>query len=63
LAAKLKQAGISFETNTSMDEMLALGMKSAPMLRVSDNLGEALLDFSEANEWLNTLKEALPYGH
>lgn len=49
LEKKMEQAGISFEVNTSVDDMLALGMRQAPMLRVDDEL----LDFAAACAWLN----------
>lgn len=49
LEKKLYQLGIAYELNTNVKEMIALGMKSAPMLSVN---GE-LLDFTAANDWLN----------
>ena len=48
LTKKLNAAGISFTEKTDVDEMLALGIKSAPVLSVN---GE-LMDFSTANVWL-----------
>ena len=49
----MDQLGIEFEKRTSIDEMLALGMTTAPMLKVD----EELLDFNAANEWLNHQKQ------
>lgn len=49
LEKKLSQLGIRYELNTNVEEMIALGMKSAPMLSVDGKL----LDFTAANEWLN----------
>ena len=53
LEKKLTQHGIEFKKNTMINEMVVLGIKQAPMLLVN---GE-LLDFSEANVWLNNLKQ------
>jgi len=53
LTKKLNAAGISFTEKTDVDEMLALGIKAAPVLSVN---GE-LMDFSEANQWVNQYKE------
>ena len=49
LEKKMEQAGVSFEVNTSVDDMLALGMRQAPMLKI----GDELLDFTAACAWLN----------
>ena len=51
LTKKLDAAGISYSVNTDVDEMLALGVKSAPMLEVDGKL----MDFSKANAWLRDL--------
>ena len=48
LTKKLDAAGIAYTVNTDVDEMVALGIKSAPMLDVN---GE-LMDFSSANSWI-----------
>ena len=45
LEKKLEAKGIKFEVETSVDDMLALGITQVPMLRVDDKL----LNFSEAN--------------
>lgn len=50
LEKKLKAKGIKFEVETSIDAMLALGIKQVPMLRVDDKL----LNFAEANTWVNS---------
>lgn len=49
LAKKLIEKGVEFEVVTDMDEMLRLGMRSAPMLRINDEL----MGFGEAVEWVN----------
>ena len=49
LETKLKQKGLNFQEETSIEKMEALGMLSAPMLQVDDKL----LSFKEANEWIN----------
>ena len=51
LVKKLDAAGIAYEEVTDVDEMTALGIKSAPVLSVD---GE-LLDFSGANAWIREL--------
>lgn len=47
LKKKLDAAGISYTVITDVDEMLALGIKSAPMLEADGNL----MDFPSANAW------------
>ena len=49
LEKKLQAKGIKFEIETSVDDMLALGITQVPMLRVDDKL----LNFAEANTWVN----------
>lgn len=49
LEKKLQAKGIKFEVETSVDDMLALGITQVPMLRVDDKL----LNFAEANTWVN----------
>lgn len=49
LEKKLKQLNIDFNVNTNVDEMLSLGMESAPALKV----GDKLMGFGEAIKWLN----------
>ena len=48
LTKKLDMAGIAYDVITNVDEMTALGIKSAPMLRA----GDELMDFAAANAWL-----------
>lgn len=50
LVMKLDKKNISYEVCTDMDEMMALGIKAAPMLQVDDN---TLLDFNNAIKWVN----------
>ena len=48
LQSKLDAANISYIINEDIEEMLALGMKSAPALKV----GENLMNFTEAIKWI-----------
>ena len=49
LTKKLNQKQIFYRTVTDLDTMLALGIKSAPVLSVD---GE-LMDFTAAVQWVN----------
>lgn len=49
LKKKLTEKGISYTENTSVEEMLSLGINEVPVLGVN---GE-LMDFSAAIAWLN----------
>lgn len=49
LKQKLEEKGIAYTENTSVDEMLALGIVQVPVLSVKG----ALLSFHEANQWVN----------
>lgn len=48
LTKKLDAANIQYTVNTSVDDMRALGLKSAPTLSVNGNL----LNFTEAVRWI-----------
>jgi hypothetical protein len=48
LKKKLKDAGIEYEENNNVDEMLSLGIREVPVLDVNGNL----LGFNKAIEWL-----------
>lgn len=48
LKSKLDKAGIEYEENSNVDEMIALGLKGAPALGVE---GE-ILDFGAAVKWV-----------
>lgn len=50
LKRKLDGAGIEYDVVSDTDEMLKLGMKSAPALRVD---GE-ILEFAKAIEWVRS---------
>ena len=50
LTKKLGAAGVKYEVKTDVDEMLSLGIKSAPVLSVDGNL----MDFSKAVQWVST---------
>ena len=47
LMKKLNGKGVTYTENKSIDEMTELGIKSAPVLKV----GEELLDFRAAVRW------------
>ena len=49
LAAKLDKKHISYTVETDVDQMLALGLKSAPGLSVDGKV----MAFAEANKWVN----------
>lgn len=49
LKRKLDEAGIQYDENHDVGEMIALGMTAAPMLSVN---GE-LMEFSDAIHWAN----------
>ena len=49
LKSKLDAKGIQYDTNSSVDDMLALGVMSAPVLKVDDQI----LKFAEAVKWVN----------
>ena len=51
LERKMHQQGISFVENNSVQDMLALGFKQAPVLSVDGKL----MGFKEANDWINSL--------
>lgn len=53
LEMKLKQSNIPYVENNNVDEMLAVGLKSAPALQIDDN---APMGFKEAVDWLKEVK-------
>ena len=53
LKAKLQQKNIEFEVVDDINEMLQLGIKTAPMLKVDNDM----LDFSAAIKYLKTLED------
>ena len=53
LKTKLDNEGISYVVCTNVDEMVAMGFETAPMLSVNGNL----LDFGQAVRWINNMKE------
>lgn len=54
IESKLKAAGIEYTEINDVDEMIHLGFKSAPLLKVDDEV----MDFMAANKWINGVKEA-----
>lgn len=48
IAKKLEQAGIEFEINEDVGELIELGYRTAPMLKVEDKY----LNFTQANNWI-----------
>lgn len=49
LKAKLEEKNVEYEEVDSIDEMLAIGIKSAPNIQLEDG---TLLDFSNALKWV-----------
>lgn len=47
---KLKSKNIDYETCENIEEIQKLGVKSAPVLKVDNDI----LDFSAAINWINT---------
>lgn len=48
LKKKLEENGINYTENNSVDEMLALGIMTVPVL----GIGDELKNFTESLEWL-----------
>lgn len=53
LKALLDEKHIPYTENTSVDEMLSLGITKVPVLRV----GDEIIDYGAAINWANTYKE------
>ena len=49
LKRKLEAKNITFEENHSVDEMIALGIHTVPILQVDDKM----MDFTTAVKWVN----------
>ena len=49
LIQKLNSAGIEYNLETDMSEILEIGMTSVPVLKIDDEY----LTFKEANNWIN----------
>ena len=49
LQIKLDSKNIQYEIHTNVQEMIALGIKNAPVLQLEDG---KLLDFGEAVRWI-----------
>lgn len=49
---KLNKANIPFVENTNVDEMISIGLKSAPALKVDDEL----MTFVDAVKWIDQQK-------
>ena len=49
LEKKLNEANVSYEENTNIDEMVSLGLTTAPALKV----GDEIMNFSQAVAWVN----------
>lgn len=49
LKKKLEEKGINYTENNAVDEMLALGITTVPVL----GIGDELKDFTESIAWLN----------
>jgi len=53
LTLKLDKKHIPYTVETSVDKMLALGLKTAPALSVDGTI----MPFAEANAWVNNQKD------
>ena len=53
LKRKLDEKGIAYSENNNVDEMLAMGIMEAPMLKVDD----VLMDFTTAVKLINEYKQ------
>lgn len=49
LKKKLDKAGITYEVFDNVDEMIAMGFTTVPMLKVDDKI----MNFKEAVKWIN----------
>lgn len=49
LVKKLKEKNIEYTENNSVDEMLALGIQTVPVLEVDGKR----MEFTTANKWVN----------
>lgn len=49
LEKKLDSAGVEYEINNNVDDILKLGIPTVPILSVNDNL----LTFNDAIKWVN----------
>lgn len=52
LKNKLNDKGIQYSENNSIEEMTSLGITQVPIL----GIGNEMLEFKEAVEWVNTQK-------
>lgn len=52
LKKKLEMKGIDYEESGDVEKLIEMGIKQAPVL----NVGGVLLDFVEANKWINGWK-------
>ena len=50
LEKKLKKKNLQYTEINDVDKMLEMGLKSTPALQID---GGALMNFQEANEWIN----------
>lgn len=51
LEQKLKAKNVNFEVNTDVDAMIAMGIHSAPALKIDEN---PIMDFMQAIKWINS---------
>ena len=55
LKKKLEEKGIKYTENTSVDEMLSLGISQVPAMKI----GGTMMNYTEAVEWLEHYKEGV----
>jgi glutaredoxin len=52
LKKKLDEKGIEYQENSSVEDMVKLDIIRVPVLKI----GKKMLDFSAANDWVNSQK-------
>lgn len=55
LKRKLEESGIAYVENNSVDEMLSLGIRQVPVLKVED----VMMNYTEALKWADRYKEVV----
>ena len=55
LKRKLEESGITYVENNSVDEMLSLGIRQVPVLKVED----VMMNYTEALKWADRHKEVV----
>ena len=51
LEQKLTEKNINFVKNTDVDEMISMGLKDVPWIKIDDKL----MNFADSFQWINNL--------